>query len=458
MISGNVIVAGSIHLQVRDAGKEGIQYEPGGEAFYFAITLARHGVIVRLLTAMRRGGINRMLKQAVEIGGIEPWIAWDDTLPQGGVFDLSTDSGRFVFRATPVDRIVFAKTTVDRAFAKAALCFIDSNLSVDTIRTFAEKSGDVGAPVVLSVVSCDSASRILAALPNADLVFLDSDEWESLNVGSLPKSVIDSAVRTIFIRYSTKPVPRIEIVRIGGEVFGSVPIPESRRSLSWMSVREVLAAEISRDVFLQGATIAEAIGKAIAGIGDVERDILSYMKGYHSIDRLVGDVHDLSEIDPTTRVNTKTFILDYLTRRVRMRAGKKGTAVVFVDLNKFKKVNDTLGHDAGDALLRAFAEKLTLSIRLEEDRVGRFGGDEFLVVIPDVVEANAPAATVQQMKQALVKKFSAIDWNSLCPSVEGFGASFGVGIVFSENEIQDALFMADKAMYLNKKAQGGERV
>lgn len=442
------LVIGSIHLTIRNNVREGIQYEPGGEAFTFAITIARLHRPVRLVTAMRRGGINRMLRQAIEIGGIDPWISWDDTLPQGGYFSFP-DEG-FSFRSTPVDRIAFSENAMLRAFENVNFVFADSNLHESTLVEIADRAFAAGVPFALSVVSRDHVRRVLSTLPNVDMVFLSEEDWPS--VPPEDPVVKQAGYRTIFLRYhpgdGNGRNRRFDVCRVWGEVIDSVPVPNGLPAIDWIGSREIIAAEVSRQVFTEGVILSKAIDQSIRSLRGVEQDILAYMRGYHSIDRLVGDVHELTEIDPTTRVYTKNSIMDFIARTVRMTGSEVGTALVFVDLNGFKKVNDTLGHETGDDLLRKSADRLSRHLRSEVDRIGRLGGDEFLIVLPGVADPDADAA---EIRGEIRKRMSAIDFSDLCPQIPEFGAAIGVSLVFADKDIPEAIRLADEDMYRNKK-------
>jgi diguanylate cyclase (GGDEF)-like protein len=77
-----------------------------------------------------------------------------------------------------------------------------------------------------------------------------------------------------------------------------------------------------------------------------------------------------------------------------------GTAVVFIDLDRFKFVNDRFGHATGDAFLRCAAQRLHTAIR-QQDRVGRFGGDEFLVICPGVTDEHHAQRIARRLGLAL---------------------------------------------------------
>jgi diguanylate cyclase (GGDEF)-like protein len=119
---------------------------------------------------------------------------------------------------------------------------------------------------------------------------------------------------------------------------------------------------------------------------------------------------------------------------------------VYLDLDGFKEVNDTLGHGAGDALLKLVAARLLATVR-EEDTVARLGGDEFLIALPHVEGIDHAAAVATKVIVAL----------SLPYEIEGKAvrvtASAGVGIFPANGEDTDTLMKnADLALYEAKRA------
>jgi diguanylate cyclase (GGDEF)-like protein len=132
----------------------------------------------------------------------------------------------------------------------------------------------------------------------------------------------------------------------------------------------------------------------------------------------------------------------------RRAGGRHG--FLFIDLDRFKPVNDTHGHKVGDDLLRAVARRLTASVR-EADTVGRLGGDEFGILVQKVATEDDMAVVARKVVAALSKPFS----------VQGLilmiGASVGVTMVPEENDTYDVvLSRADIAMY-EAKAKGRSR-
>ena len=122
-------------------------------------------------------------------------------------------------------------------------------------------------------------------------------------------------------------------------------------------------------------------------------------------------------------------------------------AVVFMDLDNFKHVNDSLGHDAGDQLLRHIAQLLTTVVR-KEDTVARLGGDEFTLLLEDIAGPNQAAAVAEKLMQAFTTPIQIAS-----QQVSG-SASMGIALYPRDGDHEAALLRnADAAMY-RAKAQG----
>jgi diguanylate cyclase (GGDEF)-like protein len=154
--------------------------------------------------------------------------------------------------------------------------------------------------------------------------------------------------------------------------------------------------------------------------------------------------------DPLTGLPNRTLLFDRLTHALA-RGRRSGTslAVLFVDLDRLKLVNDTLGHDIGDEVLRDVAERIAGCVR-PGDTVARFGGDEFIVVCEDIDPERA--ATVAQRIIDGIAAASTGAAGGLSPT-----ASVGVAVVpGGEADAHEAIRRADEAMYCAKE-EGGNR-
>ena len=130
----------------------------------------------------------------------------------------------------------------------------------------------------------------------------------------------------------------------------------------------------------------------------------------------------------------------------QQRADSGSTAVLFIDLDGFKPVNDSHGHEAGDELLRQVADRLVAAVRTT-DTVGRMGGDEFIVVCEDVDDAS-PSVVAGRVQATLKQPFD------LAHGRVRIDASVGVA-VSPPFPVEQLVQEADAAMYRSKRAGGG---
>ena len=224
--------------------------------------------------------------------------------------------------------------------------------------------------------------------------------------------------------------------------------------------RDLRIAEKNRTLFLLDARIAAAREElARAGSHDTpgERRIVSRHEArlVHANERLVLSAIDAhaaadaaatsSQRDLLTGLPNRGLTLDRLEAAIASarRNGRK-LGVLFVDLDAFKAVNDTRGHAAGDRALRNAANRLASSVR-DSDTVGRFGGDEFLAILPDIEARGDALVVAAKMVTALSAPMGSADDS---PSLT---ASIGIATYPDDASTGfDLIAFADKAMYRAK--------
>lgn len=163
------------------------------------------------------------------------------------------------------------------------------------------------------------------------------------------------------------------------------------------------------------------------------------------------EIKNLAFFDPLTKLPNRRLLLDRLQQALSSttRSGRTG-AILFIDLDNFKNLNDTLGHDIGDQLLQSVAQRLETCVR-EGDTVARLGGDEFVVMLEDLSENALEAAN--QTESVGEKILSAMNIPYHLGKFEHHSTSSIGATLFSSNDasLDDLLKQADIAMYQAKK-------
>lgn len=161
--------------------------------------------------------------------------------------------------------------------------------------------------------------------------------------------------------------------------------------------------------------------------------------------RAEAQIQHLAFHDALTGLPNRALLNDRLALALaRCRREKNGLAVLFLDLDRFKNVNDSLGHDAGDRLLEVVAQRLRTCVR-EQDTIARVGGDEFVLVLAGI-SGNADAALVSEKILKAIAEALEIGDKTL-----NVTASIGVSL-FSDHETgpEELIRLADDAMYAVK--------
>jgi diguanylate cyclase (GGDEF)-like protein/PAS domain S-box-containing protein len=187
--------------------------------------------------------------------------------------------------------------------------------------------------------------------------------------------------------------------------------------------------------------------------GEPVFDSSGVFRGYRGVGKDISErkqdeerIHFLANHDALTSLPNRAMFNDVLNLAIQnARRYKRNFAVLFIDLDRFKNINDTLGHEAGDRLLQEMGARLTQTVRAS-DVVARLGGDEFVVLVQEVSEAKQVEAVARKVLFTLVKPM--VIQRQECRVT----ASIGICMFPAEAQDEHALMKnADIAMYRAKE-------
>lgn len=188
---------------------------------------------------------------------------------------------------------------------------------------------------------------------------------------------------------------------------------------------------------------------AISVVRDGQRQIRGYLGIIADVTQrhaAESQIRHLAHYDNLTSLPNRTLLNKHLTESIaEARSRHRGVAVLFTDLDRFKFVNDTLGHQAGDQLLLSVAQRLRGCVR-DGDMVARTGGDEFVVVLASLEEDYMPEDVAERILGSLARPFE------LCSQQITVTPSIGIALYPTDGNDGEALIKnADAAMYLAKE-------
>jgi diguanylate cyclase (GGDEF)-like protein len=287
------------------------------------------------------------------------------------------------------------------------------------------------------------------------------DEWGE---------VVDAVVQRSFERISTSStmaVARwiggegievaIEAGRATWEIFAELAAHRAasldgvtRRCFCWRNVMAEALQESAEQLGSSPEALAQALGilqlsLEFSLVRMCECFEMERKRTDEALNRREEELSFLATHDPLTGLPNRTLILDRVEQMLaRSTRSQTPVAALFIDLDNFKSINDTLGHGIGDQLLHAVAARLDGVIR-DADALGRLGGDEFVVVSGDLSLAAGPELIAERLLEALKFPFT------LGPEQTRITVTASIGIAAGENtSAEELLRQADIAMYRAK--------
>jgi len=188
--------------------------------------------------------------------------------------------------------------------------------------------------------------------------------------------------------------------------------------------------------------------KLIAAI----KQCLNDLKMERQIREQNASIHQMAYYDPLTGLPNRELFKELLNQSLaHAHRHRRILAILFLDLDRFKVINDTLGHSVGDQLLQAVAQRLRQCCRRDQDKVSRQGGDEFIILLPDINSAQEAVNVAQKILDAFTLAF-------VIPKHELFiGTCIGISLFPDDGTDGETLIKsADMAMYYAKE-QGRNR-
>ena len=250
----------------------------------------------------------------------------------------------------------------------------------------------------------------------------------------------------------------IEAGRETWEIFGELAVQRAAtlnevtwRSFQWRNVMVEVLGESAAQLDVSPGALAEALNILQLSLEfsllrmcecfEIERQ-----RADEELTRREEEFAFLATHDPLTGLPNRALIFDRVEQMLaRSRRNQRPVAALFVDIDNFKDVNDTLGHQVGDELLRAVASRFEGILR-EADALGRLGGDEFVVISDEISLAAGPELIAERLREALKQPFILDSNNGTRLTVT---ASIGISIG-EQTSAEELLREADIAMYRAK--------
>ncbi|BBB26263.1 EAL domain-containing protein [Amphritea japonica] len=212
----------------------------------------------------------------------------------------------------------------------------------------------------------------------------------------------------------------------------------------------VISSGEKRTFELMASPLYDAEGQ-VTGLVESSRDVTEHIRIQKRLREKEKSLDFLAHHDPLTKLPNRLLFSDRLKQALRhAKRTKTGLALLFIDLDEFKEINDSFGHNLGDQLLKKVSARLQEHVRAN-DTIARLGGDEFTIIVEDLTHPNDAALVAQNLLDAFNHPIE-LDEHQLHVSL-----SIGISLYPEDAEFTEALIRnADTAMY-RAKASGKNR-
>ncbi len=191
-----------------------------------------------------------------------------------------------------------------------------------------------------------------------------------------------------------------------------------------------------------GSAFWASVNSTFYTTDDGKKEFINVVEDITEKKKYEDKLKQMAYYDPLTGLPNRKLFLEHMAKTIQMAKRYECVfALLFIDLDKFKEVNDTLGHDVGDMLLKEASKRMNSCIR-ESDVLARLGGDEFVIILPHINDKKDAAYVAQKIIKTIAAPF---DFNGLLCSI---GTSIGISLYPQDGEDTETLVKkADSAMY-----------
>lgn len=387
------VVVGSAHLDVLATvtgddfalDKIGrVAIDIGGTGANIALNLRKLGASVSMLTAMNDSPFSRIVRDHMESHGVE--MAVSAFIGSDAVFSAHVDKDGELMSAIssmPVDHVAFENEVVHGLLIGADCMIVDCNVSGSEIDRLVGIANEMMIPVFIAAVSEEKSLRIRQITGKVDAIFMNGKEAAYFRAHHLHDSgSYEDMARTL------NATLVVTLGQEGAIVAGAkkaIRIPPPRVD----GVANLLGAGdafMAATVFHHSSQLVPILDAAKAG-SDLASEIMKQSHcnaGKHDgVRTLMEDLELRASRDALTGLLGRAKA-EREARKVieSVMVNNRPVSVIAIDIDHFKRVNDSYGHDAGDKVLCRVSDLIRSGIR-ETDIAARWGGEEFIVVLPD---------------------------------------------------------------------------
>lgn len=451
MTHKRIFVSGSVHLDLiatvtshaDTVDKIGeLVIETGGTAYNVAMGLARRGkVSVVFHSLLREAPLSRFLTAELEKNNVKLAIEYNRNLPHSG-FSAHVLNGEMIAAVSSmaVERFHVRDTPVLRqALSGCSWVVLDCNHQTTSLTTMINAARNIGATIAVCGVSEGKALKI-AKIPPVDYIFLNDREYAYLQKKTSPWFLPENCIAIITMR-----ADGVRAEDSKGEIFRLPTMTEdSPTPGNYLGAGDALCSG-TIDALCAGYTLSEALQAGSLAARQVIGSINCNPGESNLLARHLDELNARQGTDFLTGLAARREGMEQLARRIaEANALATPLSIVFSDIDHFKKINDNFSHAVGDQALIHAAKTLSRVMRRDVDVAARWGGEEFVLILP-----GCPLSGAVTIAERIRKELASSPLTVIGKSIT---MSFGAAQYVAGETVDSFIAGADEAMYRAKQA------
>ncbi|WP_051080011.1 GGDEF domain-containing protein [Thioalkalivibrio thiocyanodenitrificans] len=434
----------------------------GGTAFNIMSHLCERGAQVNFLSILRESSLSRLIQHAIENFGVRPYIDYRDDIPEAGFSGHLVNGELYdAVASCPVDVAALKEDRIREALVGCVAIIADCNLSTESLTRLGAAARERDIPLYVAGVSEAKCLKLahLAGHPRM-IAFMNRREAAALAGYMEFTAPPDSSILTASKLARNLECPVVVTMDKNGAILCTADQqisrhksrtrldPEKNHCLS--GAGDLLLAETVWLHRSQGTPLGDAVELAQKVIPEaLERQEGCSVRA-NVLDEAFSFITRMADQDPLTKLlNRRAGMVRMEHQAQLMDRFSKSMSVMFIDIDRFKTINDRFGHAVGDKVIQATARLLGQLFRRSSDLIIRWGGEEFVVVTCDIPMPDVCALAEQLRAQAEQCELEAVG--------RSITLSIGVADRALGESLDSLIERADEALYAAKEG-GRNRV
>lgn len=453
-----IFVVGSAHLDIIASISGGdcvvdktgsVSVDIGGTACNIASNIVSIGMQCRFMTVLNKSPYSRVITEHLTDAGVDVIVKVDPSSKLACFSAHVSQNGELysAVSSTPCEGYAFSRPDMADAMQGCIAAIVDCNLSVDTLNLVIDVAETLGIPTVVAAVSEIKSLKLAKLAKRPYVAFMNQLEATYLRQNgfsglSSNDDLVGLVADTVVI---TKSSMGVSILTANETIEAPAPIVSSYGN--FLGAGDAFLASAICCHLGEQLSWVDSLTPSLHFVAKLIERTSCNISADNSVEKILEATNRSAHYDSMTKLYNRGSIQRAMeTALIKRNAQKNAVSVILLDIDHFKSVNDTFGHDVGDMVIQSVAEILRDVVR-GDDVAGRWGGEEFLCILPGA-DINDALIVAERIRARVERQINVPRQITI---------SAGIASNFRGEKLNAIIKRADEALYVSKN-DGRNRV